>query len=336
MAKKAQTNWEMSEEQRRLFPAVSGNTINGLGESEFRRPSIVYWPNDFAFDSIPHGELCKFMLTRSANPEVGKIYSDVKNRAPKVLDDIAQSRVADTPENWSEKVKEYALTHEADLVGIAALDPAWFFDQHDVPDLPWVIVFGARMRYEMMENAPPTKEDPSSAIEVGLVYNRVDRIAGNVANWIRSQGYYAENQGGPSSGKMNLIPAALEAGLGELGKHGSIINRKLGSLLRLSAVRTDMPLIPDHTDNFGVDDFCANCQVCSDACPPDAIFDTKQKVRGAEKWYVDFDKCVPYFNENQGCAICIAVCPWSRPGIADNLVQKMARRKEHQQDQNSS
>ena len=47
---------------------------------------------------------------------------------------------------------------------------------------------------------------------------QVDRIAGNVANWIRSQGYYAENQGGPSSGKMNLIPAALQAGLGELGK----------------------------------------------------------------------------------------------------------------------
>jgi epoxyqueuosine reductase QueG len=45
------------------------------------------------------------------------------------------------------------------------------------------------------------------------------------------------------------------------------------------------------------------------------------------KWYVDFDKCLPFFNENKGCGICIAVCPWSRPGVADTLVQKMARRR---------
>ena len=51
-------------------------------------------------------------------------------------------------------------------------------------------------------------------------------------------------------------------------------------------------------------------------------------VRGEEKWYVDFDRCIPYFAETKGCAICIARCPWSRPGIADNLLVKMARRRE--------
>jgi hypothetical protein len=30
---------------------------------------------------------------------------------------------------------------------------------------------------------------------------------------------------------------------------------------------------------------------------------------------------------SQGCAICLAVCPWSRPGVAENLVGKMARRR---------
>ena len=57
------------------------------------------------------------------------------------------------------------------------------------------------------------------------------------------------------------------------------------------------------------------------------MFDDKQTVRGKTRWYVDFDKCVPYFNENQGCAICLVVCPWSRPGIATKLVVKMARRQ---------
>jgi epoxyqueuosine reductase QueG len=53
----------------------------------------------------------------------------------------------------------------------------------------------------------------------------------------------------------------------------------------------------------------------------------KQMVRGVRKWYVDFDKCLPYFNDHFGCGICLMVCPWSRPGIARNLVEKLARRK---------
>jgi epoxyqueuosine reductase len=49
-------------------------------------------------------------------------------------------------------------------------------------------------------------------------------------------------------------------------------------------------------------------------------------VRGDEKWYVDFDKCLPYFVESHTCGICLAVCPWSRPGIADNLLKKFVRK----------
>jgi epoxyqueuosine reductase QueG len=44
---------------------------------------------------------------------------------------------------------------------------------------------------------------------------------------------------------FNLIPAALACGFGELGKHGSIINRDYGSSFRLSAVLTDLPFVPD-------------------------------------------------------------------------------------------
>ena len=40
-------------------------------------------------------------------------------------------------------------------------------------------------------------------------------------------------------------------GLGEPGKHGSIINRKYGSSFRLSMMTTDFPLVPDKLDNLG-------------------------------------------------------------------------------------
>jgi epoxyqueuosine reductase QueG len=39
---------------------------------------------------------------------------------------------------------------------------------------------------------------------------------------------------------------------------------------------------------------------------------------------VDFDRCLPFFNEHQGCAVCLAACPWNRPGVAPNLVRKLA------------
>lgn len=64
------------------------------------------------------------------------------------------------------------------------------------------------------------------------------------------------------------------------------------------------------------------------AVPPSAISDEKRLVRGQVKWYVDFDKCIPYFGEALGCAICLSRCPWSRPGNAENIIRKLARRKD--------
>jgi len=49
-------------------------------------------------------------------------------------------------------------------------------------------------------------------------------------------------------------------------------------------------------------------------------------VRGQEKWYVDFDKCIMFFVEHNGCAMCLPACPWSRPGVAPSLASKMSRR----------
>ena len=77
---------------------------------------------------------------------------------------------------------------------------------------------------------------------------------------------------------------------------------------------------------FGADDFCTNCRVCTDACPPEALPETQQWVRGTETGYVDFDRCLPFFNETKGCAICIAVCPGRRPCAADAQVTTRARR----------
>ena len=334
--KKADTPWHICEEQRELLPNITGNEINGLGEAQQRRPNIVYWPNDSQrapgtempqVSKHPYGPVINWFRKQSA-PPVRDAYMDFENRAPRVLNELSTKTITDTPENWTRKVKEFVLAVEGKLVGITALRSEWFYGNEDPVDFPWVVVIGAPMNYEKMLHVPPTIEDPQASVEVGEIYNKVDRAAGKLADWIRARGWDAENQGGPNSGKMIMIPAALACGFGELGRHGSIINREYGSLIRLSCVRTSLPLLPDDADIFGADDFCTQCQVCTRACPVDAIEPEKQLVRGDQKWYVNFDKCVPYFNENQGCAICITVCPWSKPGTAPKLAERMTRRKQ--------
>jgi epoxyqueuosine reductase QueG len=89
-----------------------------------------------------------------------------------------------------------------------------------------------------------------------------------------------------------------------------------------------MPLVATKPDRFGADEFCMTCQVCTKACPPEAINEQKQIVRGIERWYVDFDKCIPFFAESASCGICICIaeCPWTRPAARPKLLATMARR----------
>ena len=107
-----------------------------------------------------------------------------------------------------------------------------------------------------------------------------------------------------------------------------MISKEYGSNFRLAAVLTDMPLVHDAPVDIGVQDLCLHCRRCVIDCPPGAINEDKQWVRGVERWYVDFDKCVPYFVKTYGCAICIEVCPWSEPGRGAELSQLLLDKRE--------
>ena len=170
-----------------------------------------------------------------------------------------------------------------------------------------------------------------AAAEVMRAYREVSRVAIEVAATIRAMGWPAKAYGNPNATDILHIPLAIRAGLGQLGKHGSMISREHGSNFRLAAVLTDLPMTLDQPVDIAVDDLCIDCVRCVIDCPADAISNEKQLVRGEHKWYVDFDKCIPYFVKTYGCAICIEVCPWSEPGrgfdLTDLLLQRRARRR---------
>lgn len=305
--------------QMALWPKASGNQINGLGERDFRQPHHVYWSDP---ENSVFGDVQKWFYTKNDTPELnaGRVARRKVEAVP--LAPLASTAIEQSSEKWSDALKAEAERLGADQVGIAKMNPDWVFEGWDVP-YKYILVMAIAMDYEKMTAAP----EPSAGVEVVHQYTRGMHISKQLASWLRQQGHDAKPEHGPFADCMVLTPPALAAGLGELGKHGSIINRELGSCFRLAAILTNLPLISDNPDDFGAEEFCVSCQVCIKNCPPDAIMSEKQTVRGVEKFYVDFDKCLPFFNEHAGCAICVTVCPFSRPEIGGNLVAKLAKRR---------
>lgn len=308
------------DEQMALKPAVSGNAINGLGETARRRPRPVYWATDP--DTIAHGAMQRwFYRADPDNPHVNAARAAraelLKGDVPPVQGNPARL----SPSDWLARLREFAATLPCERIGATPLDPAWLYEGQSTP-FSNVVVVAVQHDYGELALAP----DGRAGAEVIRQYGRAAFSAKAIAGWFRAQGWPAEPVTGPMTGTILLIPPATAAGFGELGKHGSLIDAQFGSSFRLSAVLTDAPVAPTPKRQYGIDGFCAHCRVCEDACPPRAIAPAKQTVRGETKWYVDFDKCLPYFNETNGCAICIAACPWSRPGVGENLAAKLARR----------
>ncbi len=301
-------------------PPRSGNEINGMGEEKPGRARHVFhsagnirldWQ---AFDDF-FGLIAPWSVIRHV---LGNAWQ-LRNRDGPVNGN--QRPVQDVDAVASE-IKKVARDLGAELVGITRVTDDVVYEGRSVP-YQNAICLGMSMDREEMAHVPHVR----AAVEVMRAYRKVSRTAIRLAASIRQMGWPARAYGNPNSTDILHIPLAINAGLGQLGKHGSMISEEFGSNFRLAAVLTDLPLACDEPVDIGVDDLCLQCRRCVVDCPPDAIFDTKQLVRGTHKWYVDFDKCIPYFVKTNGCAICIEVCPWSVPNRGPSLSQKLLAKR---------
>jgi ferredoxin len=300
---------------------VSGNKINGLGEQIERQASPFFWhpPTQHPYEDLQN------VARRNSRKCPGSAEVFMAAYTHPELIPVAETRNPAPAADLSAQATAFALAHEAGAVGIAQMSSRYVFEGYKIEE-PWVIVLALAPDYEKLKEVPSDETNGVGVCAIGEQYARGTRSSYALANWIRSQGYTANAYPGPSASALLLIPPAIDSGLGELGKHGSLINRQFGAGLRLAGVTTDMPLVATTPDRFGADEFCTTCQVCTRACPPGAIVEQKQMVRGVERWYVNFDKCIPYFAEAASCGICIAECPWTRPEVRPKLLATMARR----------
>ncbi|MCW9034740.1 MAG: 4Fe-4S dicluster domain-containing protein [Rhodospirillales bacterium] len=308
-----------SPEQMALWPEISGNKINGLGEKEPRRPTPIYW---HAPDETPHGPLQLWFYKHNlGNPSIAATRETRQKIIDAPLPPVAEKQELRSPEDWVKKVKGFEMQIDGIHIGITPMQPEWVFEGKTL-DIPWLIMIVVKMDYEPIKDAPSDE----SLKEIIEKYGYGLKAAKQIAAWVRDHGWDAYGHCGPEAGATLLIPAAIEAGLGELGKHGSLISPRYGASCRIACVQTNLPLVADALAPFGADDYCFNCKACERACPPDALTSEKHWVRGEKKWYVDFDKCLPFFNENGSCGACLASCPWSKPGVPEKLTAKLKKR----------
>ena len=295
----------------------SGNEINGLGETSLRRASYVFHSN-FKTGPLPWDVMQSYFR-----------YSYPGWMLPRLLKSMwlafrpqgkiaSQRRVVTDPAAMAAEIKAKAKELGAGIVGICEMRDEFLIEGASSP-YRYAIALGFPMDREIMLEAPRLK----SGREVLRVYHRCSKLTVDLTRHIRSMGWPAEGLPINSSGEYLHIPIAIAAGLGELGKHGSLISKEYGSNFRLTSVVTDLPMTVDQPVDIGVEDLCTRCRVCTVECPPDAIADEKRWVRGTQKWYVDFDRCVPYFSDNYGCAICLEVCPFSESSRGWDLSEKL-------------
>ena len=238
-------------------------------------------------------------------------------------------------ESTTDLVKKYALHLGADMVGVCRINPAWiyshrgeiFYDNWDdwgreiQPESlpPYAVVFLTEMSETHVRAAPHT---PSVAESAGC-YAKGAYLGTLLARWFAHMGYRGVAQH-TRHYDLVLPPLAVDAGLGEVGRHGYLIAPKYGARVRIFAVLTDMPLVPDSPIYLGVDEFCKRCKKCAESCPSSSIpLEEKVIYNGAQKWKLDADSCFEFWGKiGTDCSVCMAVCPFSRP---DTPLHKIVR-----------
>ena len=229
------------------------------------------------------------------------------------------------PEELTQMVKKAARFFGADIVGIAPLNREWLFsvnrrgEPYDVPEtMEYVIVMAVEMDYDAIATSPAF----ASSAATGLGYSTMAFVELELAAFIQRLGYRAMTSGNDVS---LSVPQAIDAGLGQYGRHGLLITKEFGPRVRIAKVITDMPLQRDYPDEGfckSVIRFCEICEKCATTCPSQSIPYGKEQTwegttisnnPGIMKWYVEVESCYGFWVENgSDCSNCIRSCPYNK------------------------
>jgi reductive dehalogenase len=258
--------------------------------------------------------------------------------SPSAHPEFKRQQIEMSPEEASQRIKGYALNIGANLVGVAEINPLWVYSMRgEIFHENWedwgklievrhkyAVVFATEMGFELVGAAPHT---PTTIASMGN-YAKGAFIATQLAAYIANLGYSATANHLRHYDAV-LVPLAVDAGLGELGRLGYLMTKEFGPRIRLGAVSTDLALIPDQPVDIGAEDFCNICKKCANCCPSNSIpLDDKEEVNGTLRWKLNAETCFDYWGKvGTDCNICMHVCPWSHAStIAHKVIRSLITR----------
>ena len=210
----------------------------------------------------------------------------------------------------------------ADAVGISRC-PDWTYYSHNAlgdeitPYHNNAISMVVDQGHETMEGA--SGDDWIACSQSMRAYLRFSLLGSIISEQIRRLGYSARSHT-VLDGEVLQPPLLLLSGLGEVSRIGEVIlNPYLGPRLKSGVITTNMPLAHDKPIDFGLQNFCNNCNKCARECPSGAITAGPKKMfNGYEIWKSDSQKCTQYrITQPAGamCGRCMKTCPWNLEGL---------------------
>ena len=215
--------------------------------------------------------------------------------------------------NNNAAIRKLAQTLGVDLCGVAdiqAIKNEFLLSPQVIKKLDKAICLGMRLSGAALEeiSQAPTKLYFHHYRTVNMF---LDQAALRVVNYIQKKGYLAlaipasqivdwEKQTAHLSHKK----LGVLAGLGWIGRNNLLVNKRLGSQLRLVTILTNLPLKSNKPQKEG----CNSCRICVKICPAGAI-----KEDPAE---FDHLKCFEKLKEFQKqrladqyiCGVCVNIC----------------------------
>ncbi len=256
-------------------------------------------------------------------------------------------RFTGDPSRISRYVTKMAHLLGADLVGFTDLDRRWvysrWYDEESQESYPILFsdetnkAYPAPTLLEDRKQVIPKEMDKAMVMAVAMdkagidaaptvteqattarTYEQLSTLVLGMAEFIRALGYNAL----PMLNDTALsIPLAIDAGLGQVGRHGMLINPLFGPRCRICKVLTDLPLPNNWPIDFGVTAFCDVCGKCAERCPAGAIGKGPRSYEAGSissnpavlKWTFDAEGCRHYhMNIGTNCGVCIRVCPYNK------------------------
>ena len=179
---------------RWLIPEESGNDFNRVGAPDSKRPD----PPFHGTVQHPWKWMMIHFLIRCYFGNFGALKSWTIHWLRELFGHkpVSAERVVGTAEDFTAQVKQQALAHpEVEAVGISPMRAEYYYDSFPTTDLPWVITLARRMDYDNLSLNLTERNFDYALREVIGGYERTQKAAVDLANWIRSQGWQARAPG---------------------------------------------------------------------------------------------------------------------------------------------